>query len=346
MLFILLNIIVLGAAAAVSWWLSGYDVNVRGENIIEDHIRRGIRCGFSLFFVEVLFLTAWWSYHGDKFAGFLFLPVLVAFAILWAGCGSELGAGFFHGLIDPPDKRGYYPQKGLRELDAVGDLIRGGHKQEAIQLCQMLLQHSDDNRAALEMTLHHLGVPQPQMKERKPLAEAHRLRQEGKFDQAEMILSALLAENPSNVEAAIMLMRVYTQDMRCQEKAVEILRSLEQQRHVSPAYVEFARRSLEEWQKPRTEEPPAEPIPESLEEMIANNHFGTAVETLQQQVTDEPKNFEAWMKLAEVYGKHCSDLRMAEKIVRQIETNRAFNAEQIRQARSKLGEWRELPLKR
>jgi len=341
MLFIILNIAVLGAGAAFSWWLSGYDTRIRGENIIEDNIRRGIRCGISLLFLEGLFLPAWWSYHGDKVAGFLFLPVLVAFAILWAGCISEWMAGRIHGLIDPEDKRAYYPQKGSRELDAVGDLIRSGRKQEAIRLCQMLLQHSDDNRAALEMTLHHLGVPQEQMKERKPLVEAHRLQQEGKFDQAEMILNSLLAENPSNVEAAMMLMRVYTQDMQRGDKAIEILRSLEQQTHVSRSYIDFARRSIEEWQKPPPEQAPAESAPESVEEMIAKGHFGTAVEILQQQVAEKPENFNAWMKLAEVQGKHCSNMRMAERIVRQIETNPAFNAEQIRQAKISLSEWRE-----
>ena len=49
------------------------------------------------------------------------------------------------------------------------DSHRSGQKEQAIQLCRMLLQHSDDNRAALEMTLHHLGAPQEGMKEVKPL---------------------------------------------------------------------------------------------------------------------------------------------------------------------------------
>lgn len=341
MLLILLNVLVLGTAAAGSWWLSGYDSRVRGDNVIEDNIRRGIRCAISLVLVEGQFLVAGRSGHGDPQAGLLFLVVIVAFAFLWAGCICELAACLFNRLIDPPDKRGYYPQKGLRELDAVGDLIRGGQKEQAIQLCRMLLQHSDDNRTALEMTLHHLGAPQEGMKEVKPLVVANRLRHEGKFSQAEVILNSLLAENSSNVEAAMMLIRIYAQDSRQPDKAAEILRSLEQQPHISRSYIEFARRSIDEWQKPRPEEPSAEPIPESLEEMLAGGHFGTAVETLQQQVKDESGNFDAWMKLAEVHGKHCSNMRMAEKIIRQIETNPAFNPEQAEQAKVKLSEWRE-----
>lgn len=340
MLLILWNIIVSGAATAFSWWLSGHDSRVRGENVVEDNIRRGIRCAISLVFIEGMFLPAWWAYHGDKVAGFLFLPVLVVFAMLWAGCIGEWAAGRVHGLIDPEDKRGYYPQKGLRELDAVGDLIRSGQREQAIQLCRMLLQHSDDNRAALEMTLHHLGVPQAGMKEVKPLVIANRLRHEGKFDQAEMILNSLLAENPSNVEAAMMLIRVYAQDLRQPDKTAEILRLLEQQPHISRSYIDFARRSIDEWQKPLPDKPSAEPIPESLEEMLDKGHFGSAVETLQQQVKDEPGNFDAWMQLAEVHGKHCSNVRAAEKIVRQIEANPAFNPEQAEQAKGKLSEWR------
>jgi thioredoxin-like negative regulator of GroEL len=80
-------------------------------------------------------------------------------------------------------------------------------------------------------------------------------------------------------------------------------------------------------------------VPESIEEMLAKGYFGTVIEILEKQVAEKPDNFDAWMKLAEVQGRHCANLRAAEKLVRQIEINPAFNAEQVAQARTRLNEW-------
>ena len=50
---ILAHLIVLALTALVAWWLSGYDTKVTGENKKEDRIRRAIRCGITLFLVEI-----------------------------------------------------------------------------------------------------------------------------------------------------------------------------------------------------------------------------------------------------------------------------------------------------
>ena len=55
MFFILSNLIVLAFATSVSWWLSGYDSRVTGENETQDRLRRGIRCGVTLLLVEPAF---------------------------------------------------------------------------------------------------------------------------------------------------------------------------------------------------------------------------------------------------------------------------------------------------
>jgi hypothetical protein len=59
MVFILSNIIVLAFAALASWWLSGYDTRLTGENVTEDRIRRSIRCGITLLLVEAAFWGLW-----------------------------------------------------------------------------------------------------------------------------------------------------------------------------------------------------------------------------------------------------------------------------------------------
>jgi hypothetical protein len=245
MSFLLTNTLVLGVAALFSWWLSGFDSRLTGGE--GDNVRRGIRCGISLLIVEVAFCSLWRYYkYEDRVAGLRYLAMLVPLALVWVGCISEALAQGFNRLIDPEDKREYDPKRGVRELDAVGELVRRGQKKEAIQLCRELMQRSEENRTALELTLHHLDVPVEQVKESKPLAEARGLRLEGNFKGAEAILKSLLRAEPSNVDAAMLLMRLYTQDLRQKGKAIEVLQSLEKQRYVSRSYIEFARRSIEE----------------------------------------------------------------------------------------------------
>ncbi len=224
----------------------------------------------------------------------------------------------------------------------MGQLIRSGRREEAIQLCQTLLQTTDENRTALEMMLHRLDAPVEAVKESKPLAEASRWRREGKFNEAEAALNSLLATQPANVDARLMLIRLYAQDMRQIDKAMEALKSLEKQPHVRADYLEFARRSIADWHAPKPPPIPEEPVPESLEELLAKKYFGTAVEVLGKKCEDEPGNFDTWLKLAEVHGLYCKNFHLAEKTVRRIETNPAFSAEQKEQARSRLREWRDM----
>ena len=340
MFFAFANIVVLVFAALVSWWLSGYDSRLTGENEKADHTRRGIRCGITLVLVETAFFGLWryWQYD-DRAGGMLYLMASLPLAIIWCGCITELFARGFHWLIDPEDHREFDPKKSVRDLDTIASLIKNGRKEEAIQLCQTLKDSGDASVLAMEVMLEHLGVPQSVQKP-KPLIQAYRLREEGKFKEAELILNSLLLENPSNVDAALMLMRLYAQDMHRSDKAMEILRSLEQQPYISPSHVEFARRSIHEWsqEKPKLEQV-ATP-PESIDELLACGYFGTAIEILEEKIKEQPQNFDLWIKLAEAHGRYCGNLKLAEKIVQRIEANPVFNPEQIQTAKTKLTEWR------
>jgi thioredoxin-like negative regulator of GroEL len=193
--------------------------------------------------------------------------------------------------------------------------------------------------------LHHLGTPPPEsLKESKPLTEASQLRQIGKLKEAETVLTSLLKREPSNVHAALMLIRLYGQDMRQLDRAAKVLRSLEHVPHVSTAYIEFARRSLVDVQTesaPPASAVPEETMPQSIEELIAKKYLGTAIEALEKRCEIEPGDFDAWLKLAEVYGVHCANLAMAEKTIRRIGANSAFNAEQKQQAQKRFREWRQ-----
>ena len=120
-----------------------------------------------------------------------------------------------------------------------------------------------------------------------------------------------------------------------------MLESLEKQPHVPSAHIEFARRSIAEWSQGKPEPEAVAAQPESIEELLVHGYFGTVIEILEQKIEEQPGDFDLRLKLAEVHGRHCGNIHRAEKIVRQIETSPGFTPEQVQNARTKLGEWRE-----
>ena len=334
----LLNLGVLAAAGLLAWWLSGFDSRLSGDNARSDFIRRAVRCGITLALVELAFWSLWmyWRY-GDRMCGFIYLVTVLPLPFLWAGCLAEMFAHGFQWMLDPADHRESDPDKHLRDLDAIALLIKNGHKETAIELCRQLKESGDANVLAMETLLAHLGVEQISVKKSKPIVEAGRLRQQGRFTEAELVLQSLLKKNPANVDAAILLTRLYAQDLHDVEKASAVLASLEREPHVSSGHIEFARRSIHEWSRPQ---PPPEEIPappESVDDLLALKYFGTAIEVLEQKIKEQPQDFDLWMKLAEAHGWHCGDIKRAEKIVEQMENSFAFDAGQIQAATRQIG---------
>ena len=336
-MLILLHIGALVMIGLVAWWFSGYDSKLTSENKKEDFIRRMVRCGLTLFFVEVMI---WLPPSAICFSIFL--------AVLWAGCLSEFFSYWFTWLIDPENKRpADDPNKYVAQLDMIGALIRSGRKAEAIQLCESLKASGEVEITTLELTLEHLGVPQADAKKTNPLNAASQLRRQGKFSEAKLLLDSLLLENPRHLDAVIMLARLYTQDLREPGKAHEILRVLEQQPHISTDHIEFARRSIGEWSRRQPEiEAVAEPKIKSVDELLEQKLFGSAIELLENKINAQPQDFDLRLQLAEVHAVHCENFQTAEKIIRQIEVGPGFSQEQIERARSKLKEWRDTPLPR
>jgi thioredoxin-like negative regulator of GroEL len=194
---------------------------------------------------------------------------------------------------------------------------------------------------ALETILEQLGIPQPvHVRQHDPLVEASHLRQEGKFIEAEALLKSLLSRNPENVDAAMMLIRLYAQELRHPGKAQKVLRSLEKRRHVSRGHTDFARRSIQEWSQDQPEPEPEPVLPESIDELLAQGHLGTAVERLEKNISEQPQDFDLRMRLAGVHAELCGSLINAEAVIKQIEENPAFSPEQIKTARVRLADWR------
>ncbi|HEY4416486.1 MAG TPA: tetratricopeptide repeat protein [Verrucomicrobiae bacterium] len=342
MFSVLVNLLVLMLGTLFSWWLSGYDPGLTIDSERKNFIRRAVRCAITFGLLEFLFQESWQfaNYHDQSAVSFaIFTLFLLAF--VWCGCLSNCVARGFVTLIDPEDKRKFDPQKELRELDLIGGFIRSGNKTAAIELCESLKTSGEVDLATLEFALEHLGVPQAG-KPIRPLVAASRLRLEGKFHEAELILSSMLAGNPRDLEAAMMLVRLYAQDLRQPEKAKEVLRALEKQPRISSAHIEFADRSIPEWSQlpPGAVEVVEPPKIESIDELLAQGFFGTATERLEAKIKEQPQDFESRLKIAEVYGVHCANFPRAEKIVRQIEKD--FSPKQVQLAKMKLAEWREM----
>ena len=336
---ILLDIAVLAAIALGTWWLTGFDKTAGGESKRDHHLSRAIRC------VVVVFLSGIFIWSG---LSNIHILIFIAFGIALA-LRSPISEVFAHGFLrmaDPAmyDDREFDPKKAQRYQDAIAQLIHSGRKDEAIKLCEELKESGEVDIVTLQNTLEFLGVKQERPLA-KPMAQVGRLRTQGKFVEAEQLLKSLLVKNPADHEAGIMLMRVYAQDLREPARAHEVLRELEKQPYMPAANLEFARRSIGEWSQTKSaatqepQEPAGSPKLESLDDLLEQGSYGTAVAMLEQYIKAQPGDFELRLKLAEVYAVQCKDFYRAEKVVRQIELAPNFNPQQVALARAKLAEW-------
>jgi thioredoxin-like negative regulator of GroEL len=336
---ILLDIVVLAAIALGTWWLTGFDKTAGGESKRGHHLSRAIRCVVVVFLSGILVCSGLINMH---------IVIFIAFGIALALLSplSELFTQGFLRMVDPEfhDDREYDPEEAQLHQDAIAKLIHSGRKDEAIKLCEELKESGKVDVVTLQNTLEFLGVKQVRPLA-KPMAEVVCLRAQGKFVEAEQLLKSLLVKNPADYEAGIMLIRVYAQNLRQPARAHEVLRELEKQPYLPAANLEFARRSIDEWSRPKPTAPqqPQEPVGplklESLDDLLEQGSYGTAVEMLERYIKAQPKDFELRLKLAEVYAVHCKYFPQAEKIIRQIELSPNFNPEQIALARTRLAEW-------
>jgi hypothetical protein len=338
--FILANIGVQVLVMAVAWWVSGFDTRLTNENARADFFRRGFRCLLTFVLIELMFWAAWHStVTRDRLSGFIYIAMSIPLALYWSGCISNLLAHFFHALIDSNDKRPFDPKQESRILDSIGQLVRSGRKEEAIRMCELLKTTGEVSEASLALTLEHLGVAQKTGRV-KPISEADRLRSAGKFNEAELMLKALLQENPKDLEAVMMLVRLYINDLNQPDNATKVVAELEKQPHVPPAFLEIARRTITDRASPLT--PPVETVghPESVEEMLAQGFFGTAAETIEAKIKEKPEDFDLRLKLLEIQTVHCKNPAQAQKILRDMQADPMFTRAQIESARLKVESWR------
>lgn len=328
-------ILLLTLAAVAFWWLSGFDSLVTGENRRADLTRRMLRCGATLILLAF--------FYGQPISLVLIPLILIipiTLALMWRGCLSELGGRWALRLVDSDDRRGFDPRQSGRDVHAVANLLKAGRNEEALKLSETLKKSGEANILVLEALLAREGIAFDTGRKVNPLAVASGLCLEGKFTEAEAVLNAVLAEKPSSLDAALMLMRICVVYLGRIDKASDILRALEKQPHIPASHIDYARRSIQEWEQP-TPAPAKVILPETVDELLAAGYFGTAVERLERKLTEQPDDFDSWLKLAEAHGRHSSNHHKAVKLVHQLEAGRRFTPEQIQSARTKLAEWRQ-----
>jgi hypothetical protein len=323
----------------VAWWLSGYDPKVTGENKMRDVIRRVLRCLVTAVFAAILFGIR------PSGSGYGFVPILLIFpisiALIWCGCVSEWWSHSFHQFLFSGGKGEFDPHAEARELDRVAALLRDGHREEALQLAEKLMEAGDANVLVLETLLARAGVECKAPLSGNPLAEVYRLRTEGKFAEAVKILGLFVEQNRSNIQAWLLLIQLYALDLKQPADAAEALRLLEKQPRIPAWQIDYARRSLHDWSQDKLPSPPVEALPESIDELLAKGYSGTAVEILDQKIKETPGDFNLWLKLLEAHAVYFKDKYTAQKIVQKMERDRTFTSDQIQIARTKLTGWLE-----
>ena len=340
------DIVFILIVGAVGWWISGYDTKVTGEDHREDFIRRAARTAIAMLLAAMATILT-----------FIAVPIFAMIALVWMSCLAEFGSRQIHKLIDPEDKREFDPKELERKLDRLGELVRQGRRTEAFDLCKKLGESSEVSPLVLETTMHRLYQETlDDMETSVVLAGARQLMAEGEFDEAESRLNQILATQPSSWSALLLLMKMYARNLSQPLKALALLNP-DQQTQLPPAFAVYARRSINQWadETNQADAPQAgfhhesgasvgfqatAVMPElSVDELLKTNQLATAVELLEKEISEQPKNFELRLKLAEVYAVNCADLNRAGKVIQKMEYTAAFKPEETQLAKAKLREW-------
>ncbi len=299
-------------AAVLTWWLSGYDTRVTGENKRDDAIRRAVRCG-----VTLVLLTM------GVFERILAIPIALGLAFIWMGCLTEFCWRVFIGVTDPEDKRPFDAKETERNMDHLSGLIAQGRKSEALAFCTNLEKSGSASHLAVETMVHRLYTETLDSIERSPfLANIRRWREQKHFAQAESELQNLLARQPDNWAATLLLARVYVEDFAQPNRALVLVNPGDKPSPLPIEFIKYARQSIQEWSaaasqsqeaarpavKNRREESSEAPAPEpTIEELLKGGQLSTAIDRLENAIKDAPENFDLWLALIEAHAVYCAD---------------------------------------
>lgn len=363
---ILKLLLILVITGGVAWWLSGFDSKLTWQDQTADLVRRGLRCGITLVLVG---FGASMLLSGGVAGGFIFVLFALPLAVIWMSCLSEASAHLFHGLLDHSDNRQYDSRQVTRDLSRLAGLVREDRNEEAITLCQKLLESSEVSAVAMETMLLQIYEEQfadERVASQPAFAAIQRLRDQKRFAEAVAALEIMLKKDKDDLAAALFLMRIQSQDLHRSDQAKARLQTLAEHSHFPPHFADYARRRIGEWSDPLPRKEKStegiesllvdSPVPAkkasdavpdaaSADQLLAAGHLATAIELLESKVREQPGDFDSWLKLAEAHGVYCRDLARAGKLVDKMAGNPAFSMEQIQMARAKLKAWRSVGMR-
>ena len=259
--------VILAVTSLLSWWLSGYDSKLTGDDKAADFKRRIIRCAITVFLMA-LGVSA--TLGGGRFGGIVYIALVLPLALIWVGCLSELFARGFHSLIDSPGGAGSDPRKISADLDRVAALFEQGRNEEAIALCTKLFESGDASGLAMETMLFKLydaAFGDERLGLYPALAEAGRMCAAGHFSGAESQLNLLLKREPRNLACVLTLSRLYAQNLGRPDRSYALIQDFERRPGVPPFFVEYARRRVGEWLDPKAKE---EKSTEGIESLLVD----------------------------------------------------------------------------
>ena len=344
MSFLQASIILVVLGGGATWWLSGYNAHVIGSGGQRGVTRRLLRCLFSLVLLEGIFWFLWrFKHQGDLASALIPIPIFLALGFFWMGAVGEVFSAAFGKLLESNNRPAHDAKKEEEGLRRLRQLIQEGRLDEVMKLGERLRRSGDVNPFVLDAMLQQMGAEDPFADKIECLSKARRMREAGRFSEAEELLRGVLKSHPDYAEAAVLLIQIYVQDLGQGAKAAEVMRSLREQPGVSEGMLQFARFLLSEAGRMDLDvKTSSEPVPEaeSVDTLISQWRFSSAITLLKDRVRVQPEDFEAWSKLAEVNGQHCGRFQEVERIIRLMEMERHFSPEQIQSIRDKLKEWR------
>lgn len=245
---LLVSIVILLVTAVLSWWISGYDPKLTGENNGEDLVRRGIRCGLTLILMAGGLVE---TMSNPNFAGFTAIAIAGPMIFLWVNCLGEALADTFHKLIDNPSySSDSDPKKTAADLDRLAKLANQGRTDEALELCAELLKKDEGSRLAIEtmcFRLYSEMFDKKSIRSNRSLAPIRLLCENGQFAEAESRLTQLVNEERENLPAVYLLIGLYVQELQQPEKAGALILSLEKRSKLPPMFAAYANERIREW---------------------------------------------------------------------------------------------------
>jgi hypothetical protein len=194
------------------------------------------------------------------------------------------------------------------------------------------------------------------------LTEAHDLRIAGKPKAAAACLRSALWKKPDDLTAVFQLVLLLARDMRDFEGAEGVVNAVAKRPFTPPAFVDYARATIQEQRKlptpvlmepeeapdlegeaaPDAASEPSDPASKDqlVDELLAEGKLGSAVERLQLCLEKYPTDLDGWMKLAHVYFNVCDQRKTAEKLIAGLHTKPYFTPEQKADAEALLRQWR------